>query len=190
MLWINSSVKAFPTLMLISAPSETSQGCCLIWKSRILFNCMNLQFFFKTLLMTEYLIHSNAKQDKKLQGLYSGIDFCFSISNWKFNDNSINFVKFWIQGIAGQIPLPHKNLKIGCCRIHIRWYCCSILTKMSDGYKILSEIELQKNERTDWIPSTATSSKQNLLRSVSQTLSLRETSHFCTLSCTHTSRPS
>ena len=124
--------------------------------------------------MTEYLIHSNAKQDKKLQGLYSGIDFCFSISNWKFNDNSINFVKFWIQGIAGQIPLPHKNLKIGCCRIHIRWYCCSILTKMSDGYKILSEIELQKNERTDWIPSTATLSKQSLFRSVSQTLSERD----------------
>ena len=30
MLWINSSVKVFPTLMLISAPSETRQGCCLI----------------------------------------------------------------------------------------------------------------------------------------------------------------
>ena len=62
--------------------------------------------------MTEYLIHSIEKQDLKQQGLYSGVDFCFSISNWKFNDNSFNFVKFWlgIQGIAGQIPRPHKNL--------------------------------------------------------------------------------
>ena len=35
MLWTNSSVKAFPTLMLISAPSKTRQGCCLIICGRL-----------------------------------------------------------------------------------------------------------------------------------------------------------